>query len=181
MARNEWEEDRDRGRAEWRSREWDPNRSETRERPVRGRPDRSGDAMSQWRPGDESGGYGGGMSSWAGQQREGRWGARDQYGQGSEGWMRGEEGWGGRDRDRSRNENRQGRERGDEWRDWGRGETGPRDDWGRHTMNWGEGAETNNLRGREAGWGGYGSYDRERRREGARHHEDGVGSEHRRR
>jgi hypothetical protein len=27
-------------------------------------------------------------------------------------------------------------------------------------MNWGEGAETNDLRGREGGWGGYGSYDR---------------------
>ena len=153
MARQEWEEDRDRGRGEWRSREWDPNRSETRDRPGRwNRPDPSGAGMSQ--PSDEGGGYGGGMSSWSGRQR--RWGARDQYGQGSEGWMRGDDRWGGRDRDRLRDEWRsdswRGWDRGDEWRDWGRGETG-------------------DLRGREGGWGGYGSYDRERTSEGRRYPE----------
>ncbi len=152
MARNEWQEDRDRGRGEWRSREWDPNRSDIRERPGRWG-DRSG--MNASRPDDEAGGYGAGMSSWADREREGRWGARDQYGQGSEGWMRGEERWGGRGRPHNENwsERWQGRERGDEWRDWGRS-----------TVNWGEGAETSDLRGREAGWGGYGSYDRERGR-----------------
>lgn len=161
MARNEWEEDRDRGRGDWGSRESDPNRSGIRERPGRGnRPDRSGVGMNQSRPDDT--GYGGGMSSWAGQQREGRWGARDQYGQGSEGWMRGDERWGGRDRDRFRDEHRtegwRGPTRGDEWREG----------WGRHTMNWGEGAETNDMRGREGGWGGYGSYDREQGRQEGR-------------
>jgi hypothetical protein len=60
---------------------------------------------------------------------------------------------------------------GDEWREWGRGETAPRDAWSRHTMNWGEGAETTDLRGREGGWGGYGSYDRERGSEARRYPE----------
>ena len=113
------------------------------------------------------------MSSWAGHENEGRWGARDQYGQGSEGWIGGGERWGGRDRDRFRDQPRpegwHGPTRGDEWREWGRGETGQREGWGQHTMNWGEGAETNDLRGREAGWGGYGSYDRERGRQSGRH------------
>jgi hypothetical protein len=103
MARQEWDEDRDRGRGEWRSREWDSNRSETRERPGRwNRPD--------------------------GQINPDR--LRDEWR--SDAWR----GW----------------DRGDEWRDWGRGETG-------------------DLRGREGGWGGYGSYDRERASESRRYPE----------
>jgi hypothetical protein len=82
----------------------------------------------------------GGMGSYMGQYGRGgergeqRWGSQSGYGQGSEGW--GRDRWG----ESYQNEGEQDRDR----EPWGR-------DWG------GQG-----FSGREGGWGGYGSYDRER-------------------
>ncbi len=186
MARND-EHDRDR---EWRdrdeTRQWQNQGARTSDRQddERQQRDVSGGGMgSGWQGGpDRDRGYGGGMGSYGEGERETHWGARDQYGQGSEGWNRQGESWGGRNREYERDQNQggrggwEGRDRGDEWREPNRqrGEDayrGSEQKWGGHMANWGEGAGTEQYRGGQRGWGGD-AYNREG---GSERHRCGAG------
>jgi osmotically-inducible protein OsmY len=176
---NEWdrdrwdrESDRDRDRSE---RDWDRDREREERRPQRqaytgwagrgfnqgsfGRFGGQGSNLFSKYGGQGFGaqhGYergsrelGGGMSTYTSRDsdrgyddsRSERWGSEGGYGQGSEGWNREDDRRDDRSfwSDRDRHENRD-RDRQEGGRDWG-----------------GQG-----FSGREGGWGGYGSYDRER-------------------